>query len=288
MKKMMMLILVGTCAVSILAGCRNSKEVSNTSAKSSTESVTESSEVEKEEVKGIQADSAEDFMEKFFRAYYIDKTQDVSTIWDQCVAEKSKELNVMSEDDYVSQVKQVLFDKEFTDLMINSSSELQTDIYKVSMTYKYTNNGNESTGTEDWYIIKENENYKLLLSGILDVTEFGNTESGDSDFSLANLKVYTTAESIRLTYDFVNNSGQEIYMGPWAGTVKVTMTTDDGSQYTCAFDSMVKIAQNNSDSETLNYAGATGVPVQLDFDTITYVGGNGLPDGATSYTVTLN
>lgn len=288
MKKLLMLILVGTCAVSIMAGCGSSKEVSERDANSTTEAVTESSDVENKNSKGIQADSAEDFMEKFFKEYYIDKTQDVSTIWEQCISEKSKELNVMSEDDYVSQIKQLLFDNEFTDVMINSSSEIQTDIYKVSTSYKCTNNGIQSTGTEDWYIIKENENYKILLSGITDVMEFGNSENGDSDFSLENLKVYTTVESIRLSYDFVNNSGQEIYMGPWAGTVKVTMTTDDGSQYTCAFDSMVKIAQNNSDAETLNYAGATGVPVQLEFDTITYVGDNGLPDGSTSYTVTLN
>ena len=115
---------------------------------------------------GITADSPEEFMEKFIRTYYIDRTQDISTIWENCISERSKNTGIISEQDYVNQLKQLLFINKYTDVLAINEGEVQENIYKLNVTYKVLQGNTENSFDEVGYIIDENGNYRLLLGGV--------------------------------------------------------------------------------------------------------------------------
>jgi len=237
---------------------------------------------------GITADSPEEFMEKFIRTYYIDRTQDISTIWENCVSERSKNTGIISEQDYVNQLKQLLFSNKYTDVLAINEGEVQENIYKLNVTYKVLQGNIENSFDEVGYIIDENGNYRLLLGGVTDIIYYSPESSEEDDFELKDLKALITPDGITFSYELVNHSDQSVYLGPWASDMTIFLTMDDGQVYSTSYSHMVTITPNNSDPESPFFEGASGIPAELKFDTITYLKENGMPGSTTSYTVDLN
>ena len=237
---------------------------------------------------GITADSPEEYLEKYIRTYYIDRKEDVSTIWENCVSEKSKSLGFISEQDFVNYVKQQLFDNECTDILVINEGEVQENVYKLNVTYKLIQSSFEYPLDEEWYIIEEDGDYKLLLSGVMDVIYYSSEGNEEDDFELKDLTAFIMTDGISFTYELVNHSDYTVYLGPWASTVTIYLTMDDGQVYSTSYGHMISITPNNSDLEDPFFEGASGIPAELKFDTITYVGENGLPVGETSFTNTLD
>lgn len=237
---------------------------------------------------GITADSPEEFMEKYIRTYLIDRTQDVSTIWENCVSERTKSTGLISEQDYVNPIKQALFRYKYTDVLVINEGEVQENIYKLTVTFKVVQGNIENSLDEVCYVINENGNYRLLLRGITDVIYYSPESSEESDFELKDLKALITPDGITFSYELVNHSDQSVYLGPWASDMTIFLTMDDGQVYSTSYSHMVTITPNNSDPENPFFEGASGTPAELKFDTITYLKENGMPESTTSYTVDLN
>ena len=237
---------------------------------------------------GITADSPEEYLEKFIRTYYIDKTEDVSTIWDNCVSEKTKSIGFISEQDYVNHVKRQLFDNELTDVLVISEGEVQENIYKLNATYKLFQSSFDNPMEEEWYIIDEDGEYRLLYNVVMDVINYSSEGHEEDNFELKDLTAFIMTNGISFTYELVNHSDYTVYMGPWASTVTIYLTMDDGQVYSTSYGHMIRITPNNSDLEDPFFEGASGIPAELTFDTITYQGADGLPTGETSFTVDLN
>ena len=291
------LIIVIAAAVSV-TGCSSAIE-KKTSDEGDTARTEEDSQQQSEnheenkttaEVKaaGITADRPEEYLEKYIRTYYIDRTQDVSTIWENCVSEKSKSIGFISEQDYVNHVKQQLFENECTDILIINEGEVQDNIYKLDVTYKLLQGSFENPLEEEWYIIDEDGEYRLLLSGVMDAIYYSSEDNEEDDFELKDLTALIMTDGISFTYELVNHSDHTVYLGPWASTVTIYLTMDDGQVYSTSYGHMISITPNNSDLEDPFFEGASGIPAELKFDTITYVGENGLPVGETSFTNTLD
>lgn len=237
---------------------------------------------------GITADSPEEYLEKYIRTYYIDRKEDVSTIWDNCVSEKSKSLGFISEQDFVNYVKQQLFDNECTDILVINEGEVQENVYKLNVTYKLIQSSFEYPLDEEWYIIEEDGDYKLLLSGVMDVIYYSSEGNEEDDFELKDLTAFIMTDGISFTYELVNHSDYTVYLGPWASTVTIYLTMDDGQVYSTSYGHMISITPNNSDLEDPFFEGASGVPAELKFDTITYLNEEGFPASETSFTNELD
>ena len=237
---------------------------------------------------GITADSPEEYLEKYIRTYYIDRKEDVSTIWDNCVSEKSKSLGFISEQDFVNCVKQQLFDNECTDILVINEGEVQENVYKLNVTYKLIQSSFEYPLDEEWYIIEEDGDYKLLLSGVMDVIYYSSEGNEEDDFELKDLTAFIMTDGISFTYELVNHSDHTVYLGPWASTVTIYLTMDDGQVYSTSYGHMISITPNNSDLEDPFFEGASGVPAELKFDTITYLNEEGFPASETSFTNELD
>lgn len=237
---------------------------------------------------GITADSPEEYLEKYIRTYYIDRKEDVSTIWDNCVSEKSKSLGFISEQDFVNYVKQQLFDNECTDILVINEGEVQENVYKLNVTYKLIQSSFEYPLDEEWYIIVEDGDYKLLLSGVMDVIYYSSEGNEEDDFELKDLTAFIMTDGISFTYELVNHSDYTVYLGPWASTVTIYLTMDDGQVYSTSYGHMIRITPNNSDLEDPFFEGASGVPAELKFDTITYLNEEGFPASETSFTNELD
>lgn len=277
-KRFLTIVLAGVCSVSLLTACGG--ESRNTGG---TEKVNKTAEKSIEKTSGIQADDPGAFIEQLYQVYMIDRSEDYGDMWKNYVSEKSKELGFMTEDEFTSNIRQNAFTYEYKDVLVNSQTNVGDNITKVNVSIKTADGATDST---DEYVIEENGAYKILVAGVIDVDKLGNTEQS-GDFALENVFIYYQPEGITLTYDFRNNSDRLVYLSAWASTPMVKMTTEDGSEYTCSFDSMVSVQPGNSDTETLYFAGAKGTPKALSWDTITYCNERNLPDGTASFTVNI-
>lgn len=235
---------------------------------------------------GKQADSPEEFAEMFIRSIYIDKVVEPEDAWNVFVSNRSKELGVATEEDYTTVIKKYLFANEVVDVMVSPATELQDNIYKVVLTVKCNNNGNEATQEEPWYIINEDGRFGLLVEGAIDMYEYDPADT-EHDIDLRNIKAFVTPESIIFNFEFMNNTDEKLLMGPWVGSTNVNLKTDKGN-YTCSYAPMQFVAAHGSDTHYLTFEGAEGKPSELYFDIISIIGRDGLPVGETSYTAVLN
>lgn len=228
------------------------------------------------------------YARKLFRAYYSKKVLPAETIWDYCVSEKTKSLNITSEREYVSQIRKERNAYPYSHFKVESSDEVQPGIYIIKSLFTCNYEDTEySDVPQDWYIIRECGVCRLLLDGITNRINIDAYQAEGSEFFLDDLKVYRAVDGIVFSYDFKVKSNRTVRLPPSNDKMTVTLTTDDGRKYSLPYDPTSRFIGYYSNHTTIKIPGAKGTPAKLCLDGIMYVGSDGNPDETTSYTVTF-
>ncbi len=217
---------------------------------------------------------AEECVEKMYRGL-IEKKLTYENIWDDYFSETTKSLDssVLDRKKFIEENKTSDFKKDivYTDMMISSTQEVKDNIFEVKVIIKYKSNGKEVSEDKDFFVINENNQFKILYQGIMSVEKHADVTINNIVYKNINIMNYVQGMGINI--DVVNDSENAISLG-YAGDSTDILKTDKG-EYSCKLQ-FLKIEKGQTTKVSLFFSNADGSPKEVLINNIYYLNDKGL------------
>ena len=222
----------------------------------------------------IEQTTPEKFLLNMYSSF-IDKKPVYGDIYDNLIAQKSKDLNIFSKEQYVSDSETRDFKNNivYTDIKVISSEKITKEIYKVKSLVKSTVNNIQQTEDSTDYVVEENGEFKILIGGYLSIKKCSDQSVNDIQYN--NIKLIECVESSAISFDITNKTNKIIKIG-WAAMPTLQLKTDKG-EFLSTLDSCVRMNSGESKNIFVNFKNSEGTPKEVSLNNINILNIRGLP-----------
>lgn len=217
---------------------------------------------------------AEECVEKMYRGL-IEKKLTYENIWDDYFSETTKNIDssVLDRKEFIAENKTNDFKKSnvYTDVMVSSTQEVKDNIFEVKVSIKYKSNGKEVSEDKYFFVINENNQFKILYQGIMSVEKHADVTIDNIVYK--NINIINYIQGIGIKMDVVNNSESAISLG-YSGDSTDVLKTDKGEySYKLPFS---KIEKGQTIKVPLFFSNVDGSPQEVLINDIYYLDAIGL------------